>query len=106
VCEILREIGIDKKIKLEEISPLSWDKTPYTIDKNEIFVCVDNFDSFESLLFMTLHEVAHTITAETGHTEKFWSNFRKLLHIAEKKQYIQKHAADSRVCGTRIGPRP
>lgn len=47
-------------------------KEPYPlVDKN-------------TLLFVTLHEMAHLMTASTGHTSEFWSNFRRLLTDAQK----------------------
>lgn len=47
-------------------------KEPYPlVDKN-------------TLMFVTLHEMAHLMTASTGHTSEFWSNFRRLLTDSQK----------------------
>jgi hypothetical protein len=47
-------------------------KAPYPlVDKN-------------TLLFVTLHEMGHLMTASNGHTSEFWSNFRRLLTDAQK----------------------
>ena len=33
-------------------------------------------------MFVVIHELAHIITPETGYTENFWKNMRKLLDKA------------------------
>ena len=33
---------------------------------------------------MAIHEIAHVMTDEVGHTKKFWNNMRYLLEEGEK----------------------
>lgn len=37
-----------------------------------------------TVIFVTLHEMAHLMTYSNGHTPEFWSNFRRLLQDAQK----------------------
>lgn len=65
--------------------------TSYSENKGEkIVLCLrDKQPPYElvdknTLLFVTLHEMAHLMTASTGHTSEFWSNFRRMLTDAQK----------------------
>lgn len=65
--------------------------TSYSENKGEkIVLCLrDKKPPYElvdknTLLFVTLHEMAHLMTASNGHTSEFWSNFRRLLTDAQK----------------------
>jgi len=49
----------------------------YTLNKNIIGLCLE--DDENALMFITIHELAHIVTDEIGHTESFWNNFKKLL---------------------------
>jgi predicted metal-dependent hydrolase len=60
--------------------------TSYSVNKGEkIVLCVRQKDERKSfveknvLLYVSIHELAHLITAEVGHTPTFWSNFKFLL---------------------------
>jgi hypothetical protein len=37
-----------------------------------------------TVMFVMLHEMAHLMTETIGHTQEFWTNFRRLLHDAVK----------------------
>ena len=37
-----------------------------------------------TVMFVTLHEMAHLMTVSSGHTQEFWTNFRRLLQDAMK----------------------
>ena len=62
----------------------------YSVNKGEkISICLRNkedntFEDDNIIMFVVLHELAHLITIEVGHTEKFWNNMRELLEKAEK----------------------
>lgn len=63
--------------------------TSYSINKGEkIVMCMRSRDNREELLninilmFVAIHEMAHVMTKSIGHTDEFWSNFKKLLKEA------------------------
>lgn len=35
-----------------------------------------------TIMFVMLHEMAHLMTQTIGHTQEFWTNFRRILHDA------------------------
>ena len=45
------------------------DGTNHLVDKN-------------TLLYVTIHELAHIMTKSVGHTKEFWDNFKYLLEEA------------------------
>ena len=56
----------------------------YSVNKgDELSLCLRNKDnSFietNTIMFVAIHEIAHIMTLETGHTDKFWENMRYLL---------------------------
>ena len=63
--------------------------TSYSINKGEkIELCLRSKDmsqrltDINTLMFVTLHELAHIMTISIGHTKEFWSNFKFILKIA------------------------
>jgi hypothetical protein len=59
----------------------------YTIDKRKIYLCTEyNGTVYDDnmLTYVTLHDLAHVMTPEIGHGEKFMEMFSKLLTIAKK----------------------
>jgi hypothetical protein len=62
-----------------------------------------------TVMFVVLHEMAHLMTASTGHTQEFWSNFRRLLQDAMKLG-VYEHVNYSRTpveyCGMMITDSP
>lgn len=59
----------------------------YSVNKgDELSLCLRNKDnSFietNTIMFVAIHEIAHIMTLETGHTDKFWKNMRYLLDNA------------------------
>ena len=69
----------------------SWknDSTSYSIDKGEELVfCIrdkinNSIHDINTLMFVAIHELAHIITDELQHTDKFWKNMKSLLKRAE-----------------------
>lgn len=57
--------------------------TSYSINKGEkVVLCLRNSDSLvdlNTMMFVSLHEVAHICTADVGHTDTYWKNFRWIL---------------------------
>ena len=86
--------------------------TSYSINKGEkIVFCLRSRDETNKLvdinimMFVALHELAHTMTKSIGHTEEFWNNFRILLRNAQnlgiyKRVDYDKNPVD--YCGTKI----
>ncbi len=61
--------------------------TSYTVNKGEkLVICIrqrDNtFVEKNVCLYPAIHELAHIMTIELGHTDTFWKNFRLLLKEA------------------------
>lgn len=59
--------------------------TSYSINKGEkIILCIRQKDTNEIidknvLMYVTIHELAHLMTKEVGHTQTFWDNFKFIL---------------------------
>ena len=71
--------------KVKEILPTST-YTAYSENKGEkLALCVtttkegDKLIDENTLTFVAIHEVAHTMTKSIGHKEEFWRNFKFLL---------------------------
>lgn len=66
----------------------STEDTSYNEDKgHKIAICLRDprngqFHDLNSLIFVTLHEVAHSLTVSYGHNDSFWWNFKWLLENA------------------------
>jgi len=63
--------------------------TSYSVNKGEkISVCIrskDNtFGDMNTTMFVVIHELAHIMTHEIGHTKLFWDNMKFLLEKAVK----------------------
>jgi hypothetical protein len=69
--------------------------TAYTEDKGKkLAFCLTKerkggrFVEENTLFFVALHELAHIMTEENGHTENFWRHFGDILRIARRHQMI------------------
>lgn len=90
--------------------------TSYSVNKGEkIVFCMRSRDEKQKLvdlnimMFVALHELAHTMTKSVGHTQEFWNNFRILLRNARKLGvYKRVNYNDKPVeyCGTKITDDP
>jgi hypothetical protein len=58
----------------------------YTINKRKVYLCLkdedDEYYDLNMLIYVCLHEIAHCICDEIGHTDKFHTIFDKLLKEA------------------------
>lgn len=57
----------------------------YTLDKGDIYLCTDfNGRKYDDnmIIYVTLHELAHTLTPTIGHTLHFMETFKNLLNRA------------------------
>jgi hypothetical protein len=63
-------------------------KKSYTINKKRVHLCLldkdGNYYDKHMLIYVTLHELAHTICTEVGHTDLFHKIFQDLLERASK----------------------
>jgi len=76
----------------------------YTENKKRIVLCLrkssDEFYSWNSLMFVLMHELAHVICDELHHTDKFHRINRALMRRAEKLGYYNsKIPFESSYCG-------
>ena len=90
--------------------------TSYSVNKGEkIVLCLRSRDNNETLIdintlmFVTLHELAHIMTISIGHTPEFWHNFKFLLKISSNIGIIKnidysKHP--KKYCGITITDHP
>jgi predicted metal-dependent hydrolase len=75
----------------------------FTENKKKIVLCMKNENgqlySFNSLLYVLLHEIAHVINDELHHTKKFQNIFEQLLNHATRLGYYNpKIQFDSNYC--------
>ena len=74
-----------KHIRIEELNSVHSDIFAYNVNKGEIIsLCIvkqGKFNELNELMFVFLHELAHSMTIEVGHPKEFWENFKKLLII-------------------------
>ena len=89
--------------------------TSYSVNKGEsVHFCLRQRDSDKLvneniMVFVALHEMAHMITQDIGHTPDFWNNFGWLLREAEsQKLYTPEDfkAHPTMYCGVRITDSP
>jgi hypothetical protein len=82
------------KEKLSQVHPVAHKlrfysaKKSYTINKEKVHICLrdenSNYYDDNMLMYVSLHELAHVLCDEIGHTEKFNAIFDELLVRAEK----------------------
>jgi hypothetical protein len=63
------------------------DDKSYTINKKRVYMCLrdenDNYYPMNMLMYVAIHELAHVLCNEVGHTPKFQTIFKQLLTKAE-----------------------
>ena len=95
-----------RKVKPEKVNELKFfegDKS-YTINKKNVYICLkdenDKYYDENMLTYVALHELAHSLCDEIGHTEKFHKIFQKLLkEAAEKGVYDPAKKLTEKYCG-------
>lgn len=95
---------------LEEGSP-DTGYTSFSVNKGErIVLCIrqkgtNAFVDENVLMYVAVHEIAHLMTKEIGHTDTFWANFRFLLTEAMDQKLYAKVEFDRKpeeYCGIHI----
>lgn len=100
---------------IQESDPDS-NTTSYSLNKGQTLVfCIrqkDNQGSFvddNTLAFVGIHELAHLMTMEIGHTPLFWSNMEALLEVAVAHRLYRPEnyeASPKKYCGIEITSSP
>jgi len=89
--------------------------TSYSLNKGQqVVMCLrhksdDSFVDMNTLMFVTLHEMAHLATKSIGHTPEFWANFKFLLKEAISLgiyDYHAYHKTPMKYCGMHIADTP
>jgi hypothetical protein len=81
LLELHKQLAIlDNKFK--DVDIYEGDKS-YTINKKKVYICLKDehgkYYSRNMLVYVILHEYAHILCDEIGHTDKFFDIFQKLL---------------------------
>lgn len=90
--------------------------TSYSINKGEkIVLCIRSKDKkkelvdLNTMMFVSLHELAHIATTSVGHTQEFWDNFKWILKEAVKMNiytYQDFNNSPKGYCGIEITDSP
>ena len=88
--------------------------TSYSVNKGEkISICIRSKDNViiddNTILFVVIHELAHVMTEEVGHTPLFWSNMKYLLEESERigiYKPINYEKEPVQYCGMEINTTP
>ena len=113
-----RTVRIVKNFNADAISEGSENAkyTSYSVNKGEkVVLCLRSRDKqnrlmdLNTMMFVSLHELAHICTESVGHDETFWENFKWLLENAVqtglyKKQDFQQKPVE--YCGIQITDSP
>lgn len=79
---------INERDVMKEISFFKGNKS-YTINKHKVYLCLknehDEYYELNLLVYVVLHEIAHTLCESIGHTEEFHEIFELLLQEATKE---------------------
>lgn len=69
-------------------------KKSYTINKKKVYLCLKDehgeYYHLNMLMYVALHEMAHCLCDEIGHTKKFYAIFDSLLELAHEKGVYNK----------------
>lgn len=76
----------------------------YTEDKRLVHLCLKNkqgeYYSYNTLIFVALHELAHVLSSDIGHGEQWRLIFRQLLNRAEQLGlYDSRIPLEKNYCG-------
>ena len=89
--------------------------TSYSVNKGEqLAICIRNketnaFLDMNTITFVALHELAHVMTEEVGHTKTFWKNMKFLLEQGEKVNIykpVDYSKSPVKYCGMTIDSSP
>ncbi len=92
--------GMSPAIPLEDLIIYQGDQS-YTYNKKKIYLCLNDGDysyDYDSIMYVAIHELAHVICDENGHTEKFWRINDELLEIAEDTKVYYGSKVNRQYC--------
>lgn len=81
------EKGLSPPILLDDLIIYEGDQS-YTFNKKKIYLCLndgENSYDYDMVMFVAIHELAHVICKDIGHTDEFWRINDELLEIAKSK---------------------
>tara|TARA_B100000686_G_C16500727_1_gene816901 strand:- start:82 stop:657 length:576 start_codon:yes stop_codon:yes gene_type:complete len=87
----------------------------YSVNKgDELSICIrekesENFIDMNTIIFVSIHELAHIMSVSTGHTKEFWDNMKYLLKEASKVgiyQIVDYSSDPIEYCGMIINSTP
>ena len=90
-----------------KMSPFS----SYTLNKGEhIHLCLrdkttNEFEDYNTLVYVLVHELGHLMTLKYGHHEQYWQNFLFLLENAVEfnmYKYVNYKESPVRYCGVNV----
>ena len=87
------------------------DRGAFTVDKSQVSLCVRHprtgqLQSWDTCVFVALHELAHIATERVGHTPEFWQNFGRLVAVAKADRLLDPEGIGSCYCGVPVGGVP
>ena len=87
----------------------------YSVNKgDELSICIrekesENFIDMNTIIFVSIHELAHIMSISTGHTKEFWDNMKYLLKEGSKigiYQIVDYSSDPIEYCGMIINSTP
>lgn len=103
--KIIEKLTYDAELVVPGItsrcSIVSGDST-YTENKNKIYILLRDssgkYYDFNTLFYALLHEIAHVLTTEIGHTKMFIAVFENLLNRANELGIYEAGKVDLNYC--------
>lgn len=77
----------------------------YTVMKHVMYLCFSTQTSYNTLIFVVLHELAHMASNSFGHAREFQTNFRWLVDGARAigvYQFVDYRVSPEKYCGMTI----
>ena len=87
----------------------------YSVNKGEeLSICIrekdtEKFLDINTIMFVSIHELSHIMTEDTGHTPRFWANMKYLLEESSKLGIynpVDYSKNPAMYCGTKITSTP
>ena len=83
----------------------------YTVDKTTISMCTRSprtggLQTWDTCVFVALHELAHIATDHIGHTPQFWENFAHIVKLARADKLFDPALVGACYCGESVGAMP
>ena len=77
--------------------------TSYVLNKTNLILCLrdrhGNLHDMNTLTYVALHEIAHMVTDEVGHTKMYWTLFKFLKQEAMKIDLLKPLTGNVEYCG-------